>query len=139
MLSIPGLRVGAVIGSKDIIQYTNNLKPHYTVNTIALKFTEAIIDTHDRIVSELKSKYDEGRDYVLSELNGKGYDIKPSGGCFICIKPKHVTVEQAYQELLKRKILVLRGTGLLEKYIRLTVFSKKYLEIFIKAFFEIDV
>lgn len=139
MLSIPALRVGAVIGSEDIIHYTNNLKPHYTVNALALKFTEAIIDNHDRVVSELKAKFDEGMDYVLSELRGKGYDIKPSAGCFICIKPKYVTVEQAYQELVKRKILVLRGTGLLEKYIRLTVFSKKYLEIFLKAFFEIDV
>ena len=61
MLSIPALRLGAIIGSEEIVRCINNYKPHYTVNSVALLFGEAIVDNHDRLVKELKAEYDEGR------------------------------------------------------------------------------
>ena len=139
MLAIPALRLGVVIGSEEIIHYVNNWRPHYTVNAVTLKFAEAIIDNHDRLVSELKSKFDEGKKYVLDRLTERDYHVIPSSGCFLCVKLKHVTMEYAFEELKKRNILVFCGSGLLENYVRLSVSDKKYMKMFVDALFEIDV
>lgn len=73
MLSMCGLRMGAVISSKENIQYIKNYRPHYTVNCMALLFGEAIIDHHDRLLKELKEKFNGGRDYLLGKLAEKNY------------------------------------------------------------------
>ena len=138
MMAIPALRLGVIIGCDDVIHYVNNWRPHYTVNAVTLRFAEAIIDNHDKLVKELKSSFDEGKKYVLSRLAERKYHVIPSSGCFLCIKLQHVTMEHAFEELKKRNILVFSGSGLLENYVRLTVAGKKYMEKFIEAFFEID-
>lgn len=139
MLAIPALRLGVVIGSEEVVHYVNNWRPHYTVNEVTLKFAEAIIDNHDRLVSELKSKFDEGKKYVLDRLAERDYHVIPSSGCFLCVKLKHVTMDYAFEELKKRNILVFCGSGLLEDYVRLSVSDKKYMKMFVDALFEIDV
>ena len=138
MMAIPALRLGVIIGQNDVIHYVNNWRPHYTVNAVTLRFAEEIIDNHDRLVSELKNKFDEGKEYLLNRLAEREYHVIPSSGCFLCIKLKHITIGQAFEELKKRNILVFCGSGLLDNYIRLTVASKKYMEMFADALFEID-
>lgn len=61
--SIPGLRMGAVISSKQNIQYIKNYKPHYTVNNMALVFGETIVDNFERIHSELEKKFSFGKSF----------------------------------------------------------------------------
>ena len=51
MLSIPSLRLGVIMSSMENIRCINNYKPHYTVNSIALLFAEAIVDNHDKLLS----------------------------------------------------------------------------------------
>ena len=123
MLSIPALRMGAIISNKDVIQALNNYKPHYTVNSVALLFGEAIVDNSKKL-KELKEK--------------NGYNYLPSYGCFVCIKPKNKTSEQITKELKENGILILCGTGDLTGYLRLTIADKKYMEIFMKALLSID-
>ncbi len=139
MLAIPALRLGAIVGSEEVVHYINNWRPHYTVNAVTLRFAEAIIDNHDRLVSELKAKFDEGKSYVLSRLAERNYHVIPSDGCFLCVKLQHVTMDEAFEELKKRNILVFCGSGLLENYVRLSVSGKQYMEKFVDALFEIDV
>lgn len=138
MLSIPALRMGAIISNKDVIQALNNYKPHYTVNSVALLFGEAIVDNYDKVLVELKNKYLTGREYILNELTKNGYNYLPSYGCFVCIKPKNKTSEQITKELKENGILILCGTGDLTGYLRLTIADKKYMEIFMKALLSID-
>ncbi len=138
MMAIPALRLGVIIGQKDVIHYVNNWRPHYTVNAVTLRFAEEIIDNHDRLVSELKAKFDEGKEYLLRRLSERDYNCIPSSGCFLCIKLKHISIGQAFEELKKRNILIFCGSGLLDNYVRLTVASKEYMEKFTDALFEID-
>ena len=139
MLSIPALRMGAIISCADNVRYVNNYKPHYTVNSIALLFGEAIIDNYDRILSELKEKYEKGKEYLYSELKKSGYKIIPSEGCFICIRPKHRTSEYITQELKNNGILILLGTGDLSGFLRVSICDVKYMKIFMNALKKIDV
>lgn len=138
MLSIPSLRLGAIISSEENIRYINNYKPHYTVNSIALLFCEAICDEHERLVEELYSEYSDGRDFIISALNANGYETLPTHGCYVCIKPKSKTSREVTNQLKERGILILCGKDGLTGWLRLTIAHKKYMEIFMNALLEID-
>lgn len=138
MLSIPSLRLGTIISNSDIIRCINNYKPHYTVNSIALLFCEAIVDNHDKLIAELKEQYDEGKDYVLKALADNDYETLPSEGCYVCIKPKHKTSREITDLLEENGILILCGKGGLTGWLRLTIAHKKYMELFMNTLLEID-
>ena len=103
MLSIPSLRLGVIMSSSENIRYINNYKPHYTVNSIALLFAEAIVDNHDRLITELKKQYLEGKDYINKALAENGYETLPSEGCYICIKSKVQNFQRADRSSERKK------------------------------------
>lgn len=138
MLSMPALRLGVVISCPENIRYVNNYKPHYTVNSIALLFAEAIVDNHDRLISELKEQYFEGKEYITRALKGNGYKTIPSEGCYICIKPKYKTSRELTNLLEENGILILCGKDGLIGWLRLTIAHKKYMEIFMDTLLKID-
>ena len=138
MLSMPSLRLGTIIACPDIITYINKYKPHYTVNSIALLFAEAIVDNHDRLISELRSSYEEGKDYILNALTENGYEYLPSEGCYICIKPKNKTSRELTDLLEENNILILCGKDGLTGWLRLTIAHKKYMELFMETLLKID-
>lgn len=138
MLSIPALRAGVIMSSKENIRCINNYKPHYTVNSIALLFVEAIADNHEKLVSELKEEYLEGKEYIMKALNDNGYETIPSEGCYVCIKPKYKTSRELTDLLEEKKILILCGKDGLTGWLRLTIAHKKYMELFMETLLQID-
>lgn len=138
MLAITALRLGVVISNKDVIHYINNWRPHYTIGAVTLKFGEAIVDNHERLLDELGAKFTEGKDYIVDRLESEGYSLIPSSGCFLCIRLKHRTVDYVTDELKKRRILVFRGSGPLDGYLRLSVCGKDYMKMFADALLDID-
>lgn len=138
MLSIPSLRLGAIMSSPENIRYINNYKPHYTVNSIALLFAEAIADNHDKLISELKAQYQDGKNFITNALTKHGYYYIPSEGCYICIKPKYKTSRELTDLLQKNNILILCGKDGLTGWLRLTIAHRKYMEIFLEALLKLD-
>jgi histidinol-phosphate aminotransferase len=138
MMSLPSLRVGAVISSPENIRYVNNYKPHYTVNSLGLLFVEAIVEHHERLLPELMEKYQEGKEYILGKLREYNYETIPSEGCYVCIKPKHKTAREITDLLQANGILILCGKDGLAGWIRLTIAHKPYMEIFFKTLVKID-
>lgn len=138
MLAITSLRLGVMISSEVLIHYINNWRPHYTISSVTLKFGEAIVDNHDRYVSELKSIFDEGKKYILKFANDNGYEVIPSSGCFICLKLKNRPIDYVATELKKKNILIFSGSGSLDGYVRLSICGKGYMERFANALLEID-
>ncbi len=138
MLSIPSMRVGAIISSLENIRCIDNYKPHYTVNSVGLLFVEAVVDHHDRLLGELKAQYQEGRDYILGKLRECRYQTIPSEGCYVCIKPKHKTSREVTDLLQANGILILCGKDGLTGWLRLTIAHKKYMERFLEALLKID-
>ncbi len=138
MLSIPSMRVGVIISSSDRIKTINNLKPHYTVNSLGLLFVEAIVDNHDKLIRELKSQYLEGKEYITKSLSANDYETLPSEGCYICIRPKHKSSREITDLLKENGILILCGKDGLTGWLRLTIAHKKYMEIFMNALLKID-
>ncbi len=139
MLSIPSMRVGAIISTPDNIRCMNNYKPHYTVNSIGLLFVEAIVENHDKLMKELKDSYNEGKEYVMKALEDNGYETLPSEGCYVCIKPKYKTSREITDLLEENGILILCGKQGLTGWLRLTIAHKKYMEAFMEALLKLDV
>jgi histidinol-phosphate aminotransferase len=138
MLSMPGLRMGAAISTKENIQYIKNYRPHYTINSVALAFGETIVENFDRLLKELHEKFLLGKTYLLNELDKNGYSYIPTEGCFICITPKYKTAEETTAELMNRNILIFCGKGDSAGFLRVTIWDKKYMKAFMKALLEID-
>ena len=138
MLSIPALRLGVIMSSPENIRCINNYKPHYTVNSIALLFAEAIVDNHDRLLFELKEQYLEGKKYIMDALAENGYETLPSAGCYVCIKPRYKTSREITDLLKENNILILCGKDGLTGWLRLTIAHKKYMEIFMETLIRID-
>ena len=138
MLSVPALRLGVVMSCPENIRCINNYKPHYTVNSIALLFAEAIVDNHERLLKELKEQYLEGKAYVMQVLRENGYETLPSEGCYVCIKPKYRSSREITDLLEANGILILCGKDGLAGWLRLTIAHKKYMEIFMDALLRLD-
>ena len=139
MLSIPGLRIGAIVSNAKNIQYINNLKPHYTINGVAIAFGKAIIDHFDRVLEELYTKFSKGKEYLLEALNQEGYSYVPTHGCFICIRPKKKTAEEITAELKEKyNILIFCGKGDSAGFLRVTIWDQKYMRMFMDALRNID-
>lgn len=138
MLSIPALRLGVIMSTPENIQCINNYKPHYTVNSIALLFVDAIVDNYDRMIKELTEKYAEGKNYILKALEDNGYETLPSHGCYVCIKPKNKTSRELTDLLEENGILILCGKDGLTGWLRLTIAHKKYMEKFMEVLLKID-
>ena len=137
-LSMPGLRMGVVISNQENVQYIKNYKPHYTVNNVALAFGETIVDHFDRVFIELQKKFQTGKQYLLRELEKRNYSYIPTNGCFICIAPKYKSAEYITEELKKKGILIFCGKGDSAGFLRVTIWDKKYMKIFIDALEKID-
>lgn len=110
----------------------HNLKPHYTVNGVAIAFGKAIVDNFDRALDELYTKFEGGKAYLLKALDDAGYSYIPTEGCFICVTPKHKTAEEITEELKKRNILIFCGKGDSAGFLRITIWDKKYMKMFMR-------
>lgn len=139
MLSLPAVRLGAVISNKQNIQYINNLKPTYSINGVAIAFGKAIVDNFDRVLDELYSQFSGGKEYLIKALDQADYKYIPTEGCFICITPKHKTAEEITAELEKRNILIFCGKGDSAGFLRVTIWDKKYMKMFMDELLDIDV
>ncbi len=139
-LSIPGLRMGVVISTKENVQYIKNYKPHYTVNNVALAFGETIVDNFDRVYEDLQKTFKNGKEYLLKALDDAKYSYIPTEGCFICIRPKYKTTEVITEELKNNhNILIFCGKGDSAGFLRVTIWDKKYMKLFMNALKIIDV
>ena len=89
-------------------------------------------------MEELTAKFRTGKEYLLKALNANGYRYLPTEGCFICIYPKLLTAEDITDKLKKKGILIFCGKGDSAGFLRVTIWDRKYMEIFMKALTEIE-
>jgi histidinol-phosphate aminotransferase len=137
-LSIPALRLGAIVSNPSVIHFVYNLESHFSVNAVALLFGQRILENKDKLFPILEKNAFDGRKLLVDTLAKQKYEMLPANGCYVAVKPKHASVQTVFAELKKRKILVLAGTGALSNYIRVTTAAPKYMKIFLKEFLDID-
>lgn len=138
LFSLAACRLGVIISNPKIIDYVKKARLTFDVNSIALLFGEKILD-HPELTKELIRTQDEGKEFTLKELNNRGYQTKDCRGNFIFIEPKRPASLVAKELMEHKKILVKTFENrLLKNFLRVSTGSVNAMQIFLKAFFEID-
>lgn len=138
LYSIAACRLGVIIGHPQLIHYLENAKLTFDVNSFALLFGERLLE-HPEIRDELIRKEAEGKKYTIEKLTERGYECRSCKGNFLFVKPRHDAKEIAKRLEEEKKVLVhAYGNPVLKDYLRISVGSVPAMDIFLKAFFEID-
>lgn len=137
LFSMAGVRVGYVMGSKDIIQYMDNAEGSYNVNVIGLLFAEELLKDAS-MMDKLLEIEEEGKAYLLDLLQTHHYECVGQYGNYVLIKTNKKPQEVAAL-LREEKILIKTyGSGLLKDWIRVTTANKEIMGNFCEAFLRFD-
>ncbi|MBR6322132.1 MAG: histidinol-phosphate aminotransferase family protein [Lachnospiraceae bacterium] len=138
LFSIAALRLGIVISNPEIIHFVKNGRLSFDVNSVALLFAERIIERPEMVEALIRAE-NEGKAYILSELEKRGYEARDCRGNFIFVRPKNPAREVVRRLEEEEKVLVHGyGNPLLSDLIRVSVGSKAAMERFLQAFLRTD-
>ena len=139
LFSMAGCRLGYVAGWPKGVEMVQKMCTPHNTNAFGMLFAEKILETPG-VLDGLISRFNEGREFIINELDRLGYPHKGEAGNFLFIKPK--TDAQRIVERMKaeKKILIKQysGVGEFGDCLRVTLGEKKYMEIFISALLELD-
>ena len=139
LFSMAGCRLGYVAGWSEGIKMVQKLCTPHNTNAFAMLFAEKILETPG-ILDGLINRFNDGRAYIINELDKLGYPHKGEAGNFLFIKPK--TDAQRIVERMKQEKKILIKTypnvGEFGDCLRVTIGEKKFMKIFISALIELD-
>ena len=139
LFSMAGCRLGYVAGWSEGIKMVQKLCTPHNTNAFAMLFAEKILETPG-VLDGLICKFNEGRAYLINELDKLGYPHKGEAGNFLFIKPK--TDAQRIVERMKQEKKILIKTypnvGEFGDCLRVTIGEKRFMERFMAALVELD-
>lgn len=139
LFSLAGCRLGYVAGWTDGVKMVQKLCTPHNTNAFAMLFAEKILETPG-VLQSLIDKFNEGRQYLINELDANGYAHKGEAGNFIFIKTN--TDAQKIVERMKteKKILIKSypNVGEFGTCLRVSIGEKKCMEQFVNALLELD-
>lgn len=139
LFSLAGCRLGYVVGWPEGIKLVQKLCTPHNVNAFAMRFAEAIISDPDMLKS-LIEKYNEGRRYLINELDKYGYLHKGEAGNFIFIKPNTDAQVIVCRMKEEKKILIksYSNVGEYGNCLRVTIGGKQFMQRFMESLIELD-
>jgi len=139
LFSMAGCRLGYVAGWPEGIRIVQKLCTPHNTNAFALKFAEAILEKPE-IISQLITEYSIGRQYLIEQLEMRGYSYKGDAGNFLFIKPRTDATRIMEEMRCKKRILIktYHNIGQFGDCLRITIGGKKYMERFVSALEELD-
>ena len=139
LFSMAGCRLGYVAGWPEGVKMVQKLCTPHNTNAFAMKFAEKIIETPG-VLRSLIDKFNEGRKYLIDELDANGYAHKGEAGNFIFIKTKTDAEKIVARMKLEKKILIKSypNVGDFGTCLRVSIGEKRYMEIFMQALLELD-
>jgi threonine-phosphate decarboxylase len=135
--SIPGIRLGYVLASQEIISELGKYTIPWSVNSIAVEAGKIILQNYNRLlpaVSEIKKE----NGYLFEKLNEfSQLKVFPANGNYFLIRLKSGDAADLKEFLAKRFGILIRDAsnfrGLDKSYIRLSVQNKKNTELLISC------
>jgi len=124
---IPGLRLGYGLGGSDIMDKLSIIKEPWTINSLALKAVDILLNDKDYL-NKTKKWYEEEKNFLLNGLSSiNNIEIFPSEGNFFLCKLTNYTGEDLKSALLNDGIYIRTCTdfkGLNDQFIRFAVRSR---------------
>ncbi|MGI6680622.1 MAG: aminotransferase class I/II-fold pyridoxal phosphate-dependent enzyme [Bdellovibrionota bacterium] len=99
--NVPGWRVGAIMGNKDIISKISNIKSYLDYGlflAIQSAATSVLTSTQDLLKDTLET-YNERLTYFCTELQKLGWEVKKpnTGACVWAKLPQHLRIGNSYE------------------------------------------
>lgn len=140
LFSLAGCRLGYVAGWPDGIKLVQKLCTPHNTNAFAMRFAEAII-TDPKMLNSLIANFNQGRKYLITELDRNRYEHKGEAGNFLFIKPKRVGSEQIVKMMKEKYKILIKSypnVGRFGNCLRVSIGEQKYMKQFLDALFEIE-
>ena len=139
LFSMAGCRLGYVAGWPEGIKMVQKLCTPHNTNAFAMLFAEKIIETPG-VLQSLIDKFNEGRKYLIEELDANGYAHKGEAGNFIFIKTKTDAEKIVTRMKSEKKILIKSypNVGEFGTCLRVSIGEKKCMQQFVDALLELD-
>ena len=139
LFSLAGCRLGYIVGQAEDVAYIQKLCTPHNVNAFSMRFAECIIEEHG-MVDTLVAKQQEGKQYLINELQKRNYKVNAKEGNFIFIKPK-TDADELVSKMKKEKRILIKsynGIGILGKCLRVSTGEKEIMQKFLSAMDELD-
>ena len=103
---LAGLRLGYLVGGKNIIQLLMKVRPMYEITGIAAHFGCYILD-HETLIQNYVKETKEGNHYLVGEFKKMGYESYPTEANFVHFKIPDVKIRKfIINQLSDNNILV---------------------------------
>ena len=139
LFSLAGCRLGYVAGWPEGVKMVQKLCTPHNTNAFAMLFAEKILETPS-VLQDLIDKFNEGRNYLIDELDANGYTHKGEAGNFIFIKTK-TDAEIIVARMKAEKRILIKSypdVGDFGTCLRVSIGERKCMEQFVKALLELD-
>jgi threonine-phosphate decarboxylase len=128
MFSIPGIRLGYLLADKEIIQHLQSNQVHWSVNAIALKAGEFLLEQED-FIRETQYRIKEERESLFSFFDCQHFQVSPSQTNFYLLRDPSIEDQFFLFSFLLKKGIVCRHTlnfqGLEGRWLRFAIKGKK--------------
>lgn len=127
MYRVAGLRLGYLIAQPEIVRQLNKLKPHWSINAIAMQAGETCL-SDTQFVQETSKYIEQERERLFTFYENYDFIISHSKVNYYLLKDPYANMQHLYTFLLKKGI-VPRHTwnfpGLDGRWIRLAIKARK--------------
>ncbi|MFH0880283.1 MAG: histidinol-phosphate transaminase [Lentisphaerota bacterium] len=135
--SLAGLRVGYILGSKELIDVFYKTKDSYNVDRLAQEIALAAIQDAGYMRGNV-SRIRQTRARVSAELERRRFLVHPSATNFLWVRPPDLSALELYEKLKARKILVRYFKDEVAKdYLRITMGTDEQMDVFLRGVDEI--
>jgi histidinol-phosphate aminotransferase len=119
-IGLAGLRVGVLIGRREVVAEVEKVRPPYNLDTLSLRAACALLEHH---FSELRGHFAEvkaERERLRAALAALDVEVFPSGANFLLVRVARAA--EVHRGLVERGVLVrLFNSGALKGCLRITV------------------
>ena len=132
MYGLAGLRIGYLVGSREVVDVIRRTCVVYSVNGVAQDAVMAAIDDDDH-VARTRELVDTEKAYLDRELKALGLEVQAAEGCYVMVRlPMSDTL--AYRKLMTRGVTIRSMTGFrFPNWIRVSIGRHEAMEAFIEA------
>ena len=139
LFSMAGCRLGYVAGWPEGITMVQKLCTPHNTNAFGMLFAEEVLKNPE-ILKWLIHNFEEGRQFLITELDKNHYLHKGEAGNFLFIQPKTDAKTIVDRMKKEKKILIKEypSVGELGDCLRVTTGEKRIMEQFMQALLELD-
>ncbi len=130
---LAGIRIGYIVGDRDIIDAINRAREPFDVNSLAQAAAVAALGDEAFLTKTVEMNA-RGRDLLQAEMESMGFSVIPSCANFMCVDLRQ-NATPIFESLLRQGIIVRNGGPLgMPNHLRVSIGTPEEMSKFFTAF-----